>query len=785
MGPSRLVVARDRPLIPGRPRRRKRARFALTAAVVALLVWAGNALVAADGWIGYWNAWRPFWANNTIEAQPQGEAPVLSLALQSPRARQEPLRSLAERGDRSLASDRARYLLAVDAIAREDGEAALRWLRDLEWAYGAMAPQIAQQRARAYELAGRPAAALQAWQALLAHYPYDPVAAEALYALLGNDSPYRDRPLEQRLPDTAWIERLGPRSRFAGSQSRYWQIALSHYPSHPKVLRLIEQRLQANPERPQLMLALVRHSRDADGIIGIVDKLVERYRNAERDNGEPVIQAADWEAIAQVYWQAREYGKASIAYARAPDTPENAYQVALALEYAGQQQDAKRAYQRLVREFPQAEQSFEALLHLADFASDLETLPYLNRAIADFPEQAAEALQAKARTLEGLNNQKAAAQARQRLLDEYGDTAVATQYRTRQIQQKAKAGELETALNWARALIEQNPGSRSVRQNGFWAGKWALQLGREQQARQTFRDIIAHHPRSYYAWRSAVMLDWDVGDFDSIADRVPELSLPQRRPPLPAGTAVVGELYRLAQDSQAWQRWQGEVPNATELGVERQFAQGLLRLAIGERRQGIAEIEALSERQDPQARAQYRQYRQQRRYWEALYPPLYMEVIQASAQQQQLNPLLAISIIRQESGFKSDARSSANAVGLMQLRPDTGDWAARNLGLESHSLTDPQDNIRMGVWFLRWLHRRLDGNSLLAIASYNAGRSNVQDWVEERGGSIEDADRFVEDIPFPETRDYVKQVLGNYWSYRQLYHPSTPNRLTQASAAKR
>jgi len=107
----------------------------------------------------------------------------------------------------------------------------------------------------------------------------------------------------------------------------------------------------------------------------------------------------------------------------------------------------------------------------------------------------------------------------------------------------------------------------------------------------------------------------------------------------------------------------------------------------------------------------------------------------------------------------------------MQVMPDTGEWIAPQIELEEYSLTDPNDNINLGTWYLDYTHRKYDNNSLLAIASYNAGPSNVDSWMERF--DLRDFDQFVENIPFPETKGYVETVFGNYWNYVNLYQPDS------------
>jgi soluble lytic murein transglycosylase len=84
-------------------------------------------------------------------------------------------------------------------------------------------------------------------------------------------------------------------------------------------------------------------------------------------------------------------------------------------------------------------------------------------------------------------------------------------------------------------------------------------------------------------------------------------------------------------------------------------------------------------------------------------------------------------------------------------------------------LTAPEDNIKLGTWYLNHTHDTYNNNSMLAIASYNAGPGNVSKWLDNY--SMNDIDEFIENIPFPETKNYIETVFGNYWNYVELYEP--------------
>jgi soluble lytic murein transglycosylase len=88
-----------------------------------------------------------------------------------------------------------------------------------------------------------------------------------------------------------------------------------------------------------------------------------------------------------------------------------------------------------------------------------------------------------------------------------------------------------------------------------------------------------------------------------------------------------------------------------------------------------------------------------------------------------------------------------------------------------------EQNLEFGTWYLDYTHREYGNNSMLAVASYNAGPGKVREWVSNFGFS--DPDEFAERIPYDETKGYVKHVLGNYWNYLRLYSPKIQQQIAQ------
>ena len=143
-----------------------------------------------------------------------------------------------------------------------------------------------------------------------------------------------------------------------------------------------------------------------------------------------------------------------------------------------------------------------------------------------------------------------------------------------------------------------------------------------------------------------------------------------------------------------------------------------------------------------------------------LFPTPHRETVRQTAALNSVPEALVYGVMRQESGYISDVRSPAGAVGLMQLMPATAKDMGKKLGVAAPrwKLIDGELNIRLGVRYLNFVLRRFDENVALAAAAYNAGPHRVKKWVN---GDALPADLWVETIPFDETRDYVKGVLFN------------------------
>jgi soluble lytic murein transglycosylase len=191
--------------------------------------------------------------------------------------------------------------------------------------------------------------------------------------------------------------------------------------------------------------------------------------------------------------------------------------------------------------------------------------------------------------------------------------------------------------------------------------------------------------------------------------------------------------------------------------------EGRLRRAVGDHWLGLGRLEQASLRLPPQECGWARVLERE------LHRVAFGEELTAAGEEAAVPATLLAAVAKQESRFSPTVRSPVGAVGLLQLMPATAE-ELMGRPLAAEELEDPALNASLGARYLRGLLQRWQGNGLLAVASYNAGPNAVAGWIDAR---LADApELWVEAIPFPETRLYVKKVMGNLWSLEAARQPA-------------
>ena len=296
----------------------------------------------------------------------------------------------------------------------------------------------------------------------------------------------------------------------------------------------------------------------------------------------------------------------------------------------------------------------------------------------------------------------------------------------------------------------------------YWGGRAHEQAGAADSAAARYRVAIADYQNSYYGRLAARALD-QRGSATAVAMTAVPPAAPAAAPrPVPTASLIRALLnvdlfeFARAEVQFAQRTWGPSAPlEATLAWIHSR--NGDLRLGISAMRRAYPQfLTAGGERLPAEMQR-------------VIFPLDYWNLIRRYAAKHELDPYLMAALVAQESSFQADARSSANAWGLMQILPSTGRKLARAEGMRRFStakLVDPETNVRLGTRYFAGLVNSL-GADHLALASYNAGPSRVTRWRAEKPGVPRD--EFIDDIPFPETQNYVKRILGTAEDYRRLY----------------
>lgn len=297
-----------------------------------------------------------------------------------------------------------------------------------------------------------------------------------------------------------------------------------------------------------------------------------------------------------------------------------------------------------------------------------------------------------------------------------------------------RQGDWPAALRW----LDQLPlPDRDSPRWQYWRGRALEALGRAEEARQVYHRIAGQ--RDYHGFLAADRIGAPYAIASTpLAISMTELDALLTRLP---GLQRARELYILGREREADAEW-------------RQVTQGFDRLAL-------QQAALLAHRWDwhPQAIATI----SRAEHWDDLelrFPLAYRDRVMDNARADTVDPAWIYAVIRQESSFRSSARSPVGALGLMQIMPATGRQIAQELrdaGADHDVLLQPDSNIRYGVHYLRQILERLQGNPMLATAAYNAGPNKVLRWLPTRDPLP--ADVWAETIPYRETRAYVQRIM--------------------------
>jgi soluble lytic murein transglycosylase len=293
----------------------------------------------------------------------------------------------------------------------------------------------------------------------------------------------------------------------------------------------------------------------------------------------------------------------------------------------------------------------------------------------------------------------------------------------------------------------------------YWAGRAAEQAGHLETGTARLRLAATDYHNSYYGRLALARLKGARGS--SVAPTLQKAPAPEAAP-IPTA-ARIAALLAAGLDREAMnelqyaQRVWGDSPRLQATVAVTHQRLGQVRAGINAMKRAYPQYLAAGGETLPAD------------ILKVIFPLDYWPLLQKYAKQRHLDPYLVAALVGQESNFDPVVRSHANAYGLMQILPGTGRHYARKLGVRRYStrrLTEAEVNVLLGTQIFADSIRKFGGVHF-ALAAYNAGDSRVVRWQRERPGLPQD--EFIDDIPFPETQNYVKRILGTAEDYRYLY----------------
>ncbi|MBD5402274.1 transglycosylase SLT domain-containing protein [bacterium] len=311
---------------------------------------------------------------------------------------------------------------------------------------------------------------------------------------------------------------------------------------------------------------------------------------------------------------------------------------------------------------------------------------------------------------------------------------------------RIKAKDYANARALGKQFISKYPDSEYIPEILFWVGKMELRYNSLENVRY-FQEVINKYPDSYYAYRSFWILK-------SLGSAV-----------IPANLDYKPVVYPYRYPSQNDILFHLMLVNDYEM-MSKLTKDDFIKSWVEYEKGNYAVSAHLA--QDAMAKMTVKPVKSDLR-WRLVYPQNYYRQVKNSAAEYKNNDALMMAIIREESFFNSEAQSGVGAIGLMQLMPATAhDIGAKSgISFNTSHLFNPELNIKIGNLYYSTIRGMLENKDVSAIAAYNGGIGSVTRWKSTLKYS--DTDEFVEQIPYDETKNYVKKVFRSYWNYTRIY----------------
>lgn len=483
--------------------------------------------------------------------------------------------------------------------------------------------------------------------------------------------------------------------------------------------------------------------------------------------GELQLLPSDYSLLGDVFFHKKDYKNAALFY-KIENNFNKYYELGYSLYRIQNKNEAKSFLKEFAYTFPKSENSKWALFYASKCLPSHEEKAFFSKATKDLPELEYYTLYKEAQLEKGKYKQE---KLFKEYLNKYPDSEFSLDAVWELVWEKIKDKDYKEATELGEKYFNlskntKNSKSEARAKLGFWLGKVEELKGNIDNAINYYQECEKIIFDNYYSLRAknrlielkSNLIDplWGqqkkLSNFTNFTWPIPQIINP--------GTlkkhfgSTVYELISLGQYDEAI-----ELIGKSQSPSKRITA--WLKALNGEYETSVNLSNSISNLYN---------LNKNNPLWELAYPLYFFElIINTCNKYPDLDPLLICALIRQESRFDQNALSISNAHGLMQLIPSTARTVAQSVNVNLSSLEllkQPNINIALGTYY--FYHLLMDfQNPLLALASYNAGPQAVKSWLKKL--NRKDWDFFIEEIPYDQTKNYVKKVFASYWTYLSIY----------------
>ena len=311
---------------------------------------------------------------------------------------------------------------------------------------------------------------------------------------------------------------------------------------------------------------------------------------------------------------------------------------------------------------------------------------------------------------------------------------------------KISSGSLEDAKKIGKDHLNKFPDVNSTPMVMFWLGKIYEKTGSYGEYSYYYKKVIEKYPDSYYAYRAYLRLKGMSGPLITSYIEPQPVEYPYKY----TNNNIIVKLVEL-----------GDYDIVNDFSDGDDFIKSWVLYKRGDYSHSmLVARDAMEKIKEKPNKYDMR--------WRLVYPILFYDEVRKYAGETGNNLPLMLGLIREESYFDPLAQSAVGASGLMQLMPTTANEISSKYSLDSTGdLFNPSKNIKLGNYYYEFLRKNLEGYDVSSIAAYNGGIGSLKNWKTSL--HYNDTDEFVEQIPYPETKNYVKKVFRSYWNYIRIY----------------